>query len=132
MRNVRMITRIFAAAIITVIFVLAILPEKVHPFNGPQAERPYSPLRIVQNPNIPIQGYQDWESLTPEQKERLRQRWQYYRSLPPREQQLLRNRYEELKRLPPEEQRLIRERIKRWEELTPEEQEFIRRKFRGN
>lgn len=129
-----MITRVLTATITTLIFVLAILPEKVHPFKGPQSEHPYSPLSIAQNPYLPVHDnrYQDWENLTPEQKERLRQRWQYYRSLPPREQQLLRNRYEELKRLPPEDQRLIRERIKRWEELTPEEQEFIRRKFRGN
>lgn len=93
---------------------------------------PLQTITIAQNQYAPVpyDRYQEWERLSPQEREQLRQRWRYYQSLPPQERQLLKRRYEEWKKLPPEEQKVIKEKLRRWEELSPEEQEAIRQRFR--
>ncbi|MFO7553809.1 MAG: DUF3106 domain-containing protein [Desulfobacterales bacterium] len=74
--------------------------------------------------------YQEWESLPEEKQQMLRRRMEKYEQLPPQERERFRQRYQQLKELPPDERHMIREKLRKWDRLPPQEQEQIRQKFR--
>jgi hypothetical protein len=73
--------------------------------------------------------YREWQSLSPEQKEMLRQQMQRYRELSPQERELYQRRHQQWQELSPEERNRIQEDLKHWKNLSPQEQEAIRRRF---
>jgi hypothetical protein len=75
--------------------------------------------------------YQEWESLPESEKEMLRRRMEKYKRLPPQERERFRQRHRQLQKLPPDERYRIREKLRKWDSLSPEEQEQIRQRFRG-
>lgn len=76
------------------------------------------------------QQYREWQALPPEKKEEMRRRLDEYRSKPPPQQDLYRQRYDQWRSLPPPERRRLEEKLRRWDELSPQEQESLRRRFR--
>ena len=74
--------------------------------------------------------YQEWESLPEEKQQMLRRRMKKYEQLPPQERERYQERYRQLEKLPPDERYMIREKLRKWDRLSPEEQEQIRQRFR--
>lgn len=74
--------------------------------------------------------YRQWESLPPEKQQDLRRRMDRLKELPPDDRELLRKRHEQWQELPPQERQRLRENLRRWNELSPEERERLRRQFR--
>jgi hypothetical protein len=74
--------------------------------------------------------YRQWESLPPEKQQDLRRRMDRLKELPPGDRELLRKRHEQWQELPPQERQRIRDKLRRWNELSPEEQERLRQRFR--
>lgn len=74
--------------------------------------------------------YRQWESLPPEKQQDLRQRMDRLKELPPDDRELLRKRHEQWRELSPQERQRIRDELRRWNELSPEEQERLRQQFR--
>jgi Protein of unknown function (DUF3106) len=74
--------------------------------------------------------YRQWESLPPEKQQDLRRRMDRFKELPPDERELLRKRHEQWQELPPQERQSIRDQLRRWNQLSPEEQERLRQQFR--
>jgi len=60
----------------------------------------------------------DWERLSPKQRERLEERRHRFRELPPQQQQRLLDARERFQRLPPQERARL---LEKWRELPPEE-----------
>lgn len=75
--------------------------------------------------------FQQWRSMPPEHREDLRRRFEQWRNLPSQERDLYRRRFEQWRRLSPEEQRLYRQKLTDPERLSPQEREEIRRRFLG-
>ena len=74
--------------------------------------------------------YRQWESLPPEKQQDLRRRMDRFKELPPDERELLRKRHEQWQELPPQDRQSIRDQLRRWNQLSPEEQERLRQQFR--
>jgi hypothetical protein len=74
--------------------------------------------------------FREWKSLPPEKQELLRRRMKRWKQLPPEDRSLYERRFEQWQRLSPEERKRIRERLKKWNGLPREEKEKIRRRFR--
>ncbi len=74
--------------------------------------------------------YQEWESLPEQKQQMLRRRMKKYEQLPPQERERFKQRHRQLKKLPPDERYMIREKLRKWDRLSPEEQEQIRQRFR--
>jgi len=74
--------------------------------------------------------YRQWESLPPEKQQDLRQRMDRFKELPPDDRELLRKRHEQWQELPPQDRQSIRDQLRRWNQLSPEEQERLRQQFR--
>ena len=74
--------------------------------------------------------FREWKSLPPERQELLRRRMRRWKELPPEDRSLYERRFEQWQRLSPEERERIRERLKKWNGLPQEEKEKIRRRFR--
>jgi len=71
-----------------------------------------------------------WESLPPEKRRELERRMNQWKALPPEEKDLMRKRHQQWQELPPGERDRIREKLNRWDSLTPQEQDEIRNKFK--
>lgn len=69
-----------------------------------------------------------FEDLTPEQKERLRQRREKFKSLPPEERERIKKAREKFKKASPEERGKLRE---KWQKMTPEERNKHRKKMKN-
>lgn len=74
--------------------------------------------------------YEEWRSLSPEEKERLRHRMEQWDQMPPQQKNLYKKRYEQWEQIDPKERKKLEEKIFRWDKLSPEERDEIRRKFR--
>lgn len=71
-----------------------------------------------------------YESLPPEKRRELERRMDQWRELPPEDKDLMRKRHQQWQKLPSGERDRIREKLNRWDSLTPQEQDEIRRKFK--
>jgi len=72
---------------------------------------------------------QKWQSLPPEERQEMRRRMDRYRELPPQDQERYQKRYQQWQSLPPEDRNRIRDRLRNWDSLSPEEQEDVRQRF---
>jgi len=75
--------------------------------------------------------YREWESLPEQERQRLRHRMKKYKQLPPKERERYQHRYRQWQKLSPDERYMIREKLQKWERLSPDEKEQIRQRFRG-
>jgi hypothetical protein len=72
---------------------------------------------------------QKWQSLPPEQQKEMRRRMEKYRELPPQDQERYQKRYKQWQSLPPEDRDRIRDRLRHWDSLSPQEKEDVRQRF---
>lgn len=72
---------------------------------------------------------QRWQSLPPEERQEMRRRMDRYRELPPQDQERYQKRYQQWQSLPPEDRNQIRDRLRNWDSLSPQEQQEIRQRF---
>lgn len=66
---------------------------------------------------------QRWQSLPPEKREELMQRYERFRQLPPEEQEAVKRRYHKWREMPEDERREMRD---KWSRMTPEERREMR------
>ena len=94
------------------------------------------------------QNFQQWQDLSPQEREKLRKKYKEWQSLPPEEQQTIRRRMNQLNRmpsqqrklykqlfrqwqhLPPNERRQLQKDLDNWENLSPQQKKAIRRRFK--
>jgi hypothetical protein len=72
---------------------------------------------------------QKWRSLPPEEQQEMRRRMDRYRELPPQDQERYQKRYKQWQSLPPEDRNEIRDRLRHWDSLSPQEQDDVLRRF---
>ncbi len=71
-----------------------------------------------------------WDRLSPEQKERLRERWRAYQALPPERREELQEKLRRFRALPPERREEIRRNWESFQKLPRRDREEIRERFR--
>ncbi len=74
-----------------------------------------------------LRGGQRWKDLTPEQRERIRERYRRFQELPPDQQERIRERHEWFKSLPPGERLELRE---KWKRMSPQERKDLRKELK--
>lgn len=72
-----------------------------------------------------------WKSLPPEEQNELRQRMEEWKRLPSQDRKLYEKRFHQMQELSPGERRKVKEKLKEWDRLSPQEKEEIRRKFKN-
>ncbi len=75
-------------------------------------------------------GQGNWQNLTPDQRQELRERYRRFQELSPQEQEQLRQRYERFRDLSPERRQKMKERHERLQQLSPQQREQLRREWR--
>jgi len=73
--------------------------------------------------------YEQWQNLSPAEKEMYRRRMDQYRQLPPQERQRYEHRYDQYRNLPPDEQERIHRNLDRWPSLPQDEKQRMRNRF---
>ena len=90
------------------------------------------PILIADNKNGGFQrNYQEWQSLTPQEKETLRRRMQQLNRMPPQDRRHLQDLNDRWQQLSPTERGQLQRALDNWNNLSPSEKEAIRRRF-GN
>lgn len=74
-----------------------------------------------------LRGGQRWKDLTPEQRDRIRERYRRFQELPLDQQARIRERHGWFKSLPPGERRELRE---KWKSMTPQERKQLRKELK--
>src|SRR5881409_733358 len=77
--------------------------------------------RAVHAQQPPPGQIEEWEKLSPEQKEQLRQKLQAFKRLSPEQQQEIFSNLEQFRRMNPQERRLVLQNYSAFQRLTPEE-----------
>ena len=91
-----------------------------------------SPILIAGKKNGSLQrNYQEWQSLTPQEKETLRRRMQQLNRMPPQDRRHLQDLNDRWQQLSPAERGQLQRALDNWNNLSPSEKEAIRRRF-GN
>jgi predicted Fe-S protein YdhL (DUF1289 family) len=92
----------------------------------------HSPIVIADKKNGSFQrNYQEWQSLTPQEKETLRRRMQQLNRMPPQNRRHLQDLNNRWQQLSPAERGQLQRALDNWNNLSPSEKEAIRRRF-GN
>lgn len=88
----------------------------------------YSYLQVDDEPLYDKKRLKErWKQLTPQQRERIRERYRRFQELTPDEQARIRERLEWFKNLPSDERRELRE---KWQRMTPEERKHFRKELK--
>ena len=75
-----------------------------------------------------VPGNPERRSLSPEQQQQLRERYQQFQQLPPEQRESVRNARRWFRSLPPEKRKELRE---KFQSMSPEERRAYRRELRG-
>lgn len=75
-------------------------------------------------------GREQWQGLTPDQRQELRKRYRRFQELSPQEQQQLRQRYERFREFSPERRQQMKERHERLRQLSPRQRDQLYREWR--
>jgi hypothetical protein len=73
--------------------------------------------------------YKEWQSLSPEEKEKIRRRMKRLNKMSPRERKAYRQLHKKWRHLPPDERKQLEKELNNWENLSPRQQEEIRQRF---
>ena len=74
--------------------------------------------------------YQEWQSLTPQEKDTMRHRMNQLNQMPPKDRQHFQRLFDEWQQLSPGEHRQIERALDNWDNLSPQERESIRKRFK--
>jgi hypothetical protein len=94
---------------------------------------PYAPLWLLSKSNRDgslEQKYEEWQSLSPEEKSVLRRRMDQLNQMPPRDRRHFERLFDRWQQLSPGERREIQRALDNWDSLSPREQEAVRKRFR--
>src|SRR5262245_8205480 len=80
-------------------------------------------------PPPPLEGTKRWQKLTPEERQRIHERWQQFQKLPPDQQEQLRQKMKQFRSLPKEERARVRQNYQKWQQLTPGKRQQMREKY---
>ncbi len=73
--------------------------------------------------------YEEWQSLSPEEKEKIRRRMKRLNKMSPQERKTYQQLHRKWRHLPPEDRKQLQKELNNWENLSPQQQEEIRRRF---
>jgi hypothetical protein len=73
--------------------------------------------------------YQEWQSLTPQQRDTMRHRMNQLNQMPPQDRQHFQRLFNKWQKLTPSERQQIERELDNWDSLPPQERESIRRRF---
>lgn len=73
--------------------------------------------------------YDQWQNLSPAEKEMYRRRMDQYKQMSPQDRQRYQHRYDQWRNLPSDEQEQIHRNLDRWPSLPQDEKERIRNRF---
>jgi hypothetical protein len=74
--------------------------------------------------------YQEWQSLTPQEKDTMRHRMNQLNQMPPQDRQHFQGLFDKWQQLSPSERRQIERALDNWDNLSPKERESIRKRFK--
>ena len=72
----------------------------------------------------------EWQSLTPQEKDTLRRKWNRLNRKPEQDRQDIQHLHDRWQQLSPGERRQIERALENWDRLPPQERESIRRRFK--
>jgi hypothetical protein len=73
------------------------------------------------------QNFQQWQELSPADKEKMRQKYQEWESLPPEQKQIFRQRMNQLDNMPPQQRKMYQQLFQQWQHLSPKERQQLQR-----
>jgi len=90
---------------------------------------------VEQTPATPTpdpsgEARQRWDSLTPEQQQKIKERWARFKDLPPQKRRRLLKAWRRFQQLPPERRQQLRQKWQRFQQLPPERRDVLRQRFR--
>ena len=74
--------------------------------------------------------YQEWQSLTPQQRDTMRHRMNQLNQMPPQDRQHFQRLFNKWQKLSPRERQQIQRELDNWDNLPPQERESIRQRFK--
>ena len=74
--------------------------------------------------------YQEWQSLTPQEKDTMRHRMNQLNQMPPQDRQHFQGLFDKWQQLSPGERRQIERALDNWDSFSSKERETIRRRFK--
>ena len=74
--------------------------------------------------------YQEWQSLTPQQRDTMRHRMNQLNQMPPQDRQHFQRLFNKWQKLSPRERQQIQRELDNWDHLPPQERESIRQRFK--
>ena len=77
------------------------------------------------------QPFQLWQDLSPNEQEKLRQRYREWQSLPPQKRKHYKQLFRQWQHLSPKERQQLQKDLNNWENLSPRQRDSIRRRFRN-
>jgi len=106
-------------------------PERGGGENGSSGISGAGRLQLAQAGEITPEKIERWRRMTPEQRERIRERYRRWKSLPPERRNRVLKRRRTWRSLPPETRRYLRDRREIYRRAGPEERRAIRKFVRG-
>ena len=101
----------------------------VWPAFGAQAEEETKAGATVQAGAVKPEMLQRWQNMTPEQREKIRERMQRWRAMTPEERQRILQNMERFRKLTPEQRERLIQARQRWEQVPPEVRQRMHRQF---
>ncbi len=77
------------------------------------------------------QKYREWQSLSPEEKQTIRQRMNRLNQMPSQQRNLYKQLFRQWQHLPPDERKQLQKDLDNWEHLSPRQQDSIRHRFKN-
>ena len=70
-----------------------------------------------------------WEALSPQEKEKVRERFERFNQLSPAEKEQMRGAMEKFRALPPERRQVLQQRFQRFQQMDPSRREVLQRRW---
>ena len=87
-------------------------------------------LTVAKNNRGFEKKYQEWQSLTPQEKDTMRHRMNQLNQMPPQDRQHFQRLFDKWQQLSPSERRQIERALDNWDSLSSNEKESIRKRFK--
>jgi len=138
LRRTRCLIRFFGVVSLIAVLVLAVASvawctvRNGHWFSSQNEKIDRLSILMAGNKNGGFQrNFQEWQSLTPQEKETLRRRMQQLNRMPPQDRRHLQDLNNRWQQLSPAERGQLQRALDNWNNLSPSEKDAIRRRF-GN
>ena len=75
--------------------------------------------------------YREWQSLSPEERQAIRQRMNQLNKMPSQQRSLYKQLFRQWQHLPADERQKLQKDLDNWDQLSPQQQNSIRRRFKN-